>query len=145
MGVAFTNPNILILSADIQYYGPEAYNDIEQSLGADRIIHKSTINTSLGAEWTYHKNLRLRMGVFTNFSSHPTIEANPQQRQGDKIDMWGISANAAFYSSESASFTFGGYYSGGNGMTTQIFNQQITNVPKDYQVFAMLISSAYYF
>ncbi len=145
LGLAFTQTQRLILSLDLQYYGPETYLDLDHALGGDLIIHQPVLNGAVGVEWYYRPYLRIRAGAFSNLSSHPKINLDLAQRQGDHIDMWGFSANIAFFSSESASFSFGGYFSGGSGSSTQIFKQKIVEVAKEYRVFSMLISSAYYF
>ncbi len=143
-GTAYRNDKFLV-SADVTYYGATSYVDLETEQFADHFVHKALVNYALGAEYKWRSWLRVRGGIYTNYSSHPDIDNTSQRRQGDHIDMWGMSANLAFYTSERTSFTFGGYYTGGRGESTQIINNQIQLTTKSEQIFSMLIASSYFF
>lgn len=143
-GTAYRSEKLL-LAADVTYYGATSYEDLENSQYADHYVHKAIVNYALGAEYKYRSWLRLRGGIYTNYSSHPAPDPSNQHRQGDHIDMWGMSANLAFYTSERTSFTFGGYYTGGRGESTQLINNQLETTTKSEQIFSMLIASSYFF
>jgi hypothetical protein len=142
LGTAYRGDKLL-LSADVTFYGPTSYEDLE--VHGDVFVHKPIINYALGFEYQYRKWLRWRGGIYTNNSSHPNVDATDQRRQGDHIDMWGVSSNLAFYTSERTSFTFGGYYTGGRGESTQFINNQLQFTTKSAQIFSMLIASSYFF
>lgn len=144
LGTAYRNDKLLV-SADVTYYGATSYEDLEDQSIADHFVHKAIVNYALGAEYKFRSWLRVRGGVYTNYSSHPTPDLTTPRRQGDHIDMWGMSANFAFYTSERTSFTFGGYYTGGRGESVQLINNQLQSTTKSEQIFSMLIASSYFF
>lgn len=145
LGVSYSVKGSYTLSFDLTYYGREFYKDFELDEAADIIKHKSIFNAAIGYEYYIKQWLRLRTGLYSNLSSHPIIDLNNQTRQGDHIDMWGWSANLAIYTSEAMNITLGGYYTGGRGDSTQRINQVITVLPKSFQIFSMLVGTAYHF
>ncbi|OQW50863.1 MAG: hypothetical protein A4S09_11090 [Proteobacteria bacterium SG_bin7] len=144
VGTAYRDDKFVV-SADVTLYGATSYYDLENQAYADHFVHLPVINYSLGMEYKYRKWLRIRAGIYTNYSSHPTPDPSDQHRQGDRIDMWGLSGNLAFYTSERTSWTFGGYYTGGRGESTQFINNQLQATTKAEQIFSMLIASSYFF
>lgn len=144
IGTAYRNDKFIV-SADVTLYGATSYEDLENHTYADHFIHKPVVNYALGMEYKFKKWLRLRTGIYTNFSSHPTPDATDQRRQGDHIDMWGLSGNLAFYTSDRTAWTFGGYYTGGRGDSVQFINNQLQATTKSEQIFSMLIASSYFF
>lgn len=143
-GVAYQQAGKLTISFDANYYGREKYYDLDNSAARELIEHKEIYNFALGTEYYIKHWLRMRSGVFTNFSSHPAI-GNVSEKRADHIDMWGFSLNFGVFTSDKVSFTFGGYYTGGIGYTVEQLNQNVMKVPKSQQLFSMLIGSAYFF
>lgn len=145
VGIAYEIPKKYTLSWDLTYYGSERYADFDHSAAADEIVHIPILNAAFGFEYYLKEWLRLRSGIYSNFSSHPEIDPSRQVHQGDHIDMWGFSANLAIFTSDAVSLTLGGYYTGGRGTSMQRVAQQLRSLDKSYQTFAMLIASSYYF
>jgi hypothetical protein len=144
MGVAHEISEKYTWAFDLTYYANEAYDDFEYFSAADRVEHNPVINLALGTEQYLKPWLRLRVGLFTNFSSSPII-SDTNRRYPDHINMWGTSANLGVFTSDKVSFSFGGYYTGGTGESTLMIGQQIVKRTKSKQIFSMLIGSAYYF
>lgn len=144
LGLAHEIPGKYTWAFDVTYYGSEAYDDMEQGPVADRIENRPVINVALGTEHFLKSWLKLRVGAFTNFSSAPPIDRT-DRRYADHINMWGASANLGVFTNEKVSFSFGGYYTGGAGESTQMIGQQILERNKSKQIFSMLVGSAYFF
>jgi hypothetical protein len=145
VGISYDRPGKFTVSADLVHYAHEKYTDMDSALVGEEIEHKETLNFALGIEYFIKDWLRMRNGFYTNYSSHPDINANLKKRQPDRINMWGFSTNFAIFTSDTVSFTVGGYYSGGTGKSMQRINQQYQVINKSNQTFAMLVGSAYYF
>ncbi|HEX4923184.1 MAG TPA: outer membrane protein transport protein [Bdellovibrionales bacterium] len=144
LGLAHEIPHKYTWSFDLTYYGSEAYDDMEQGPVSDRIENVPVVNVALGAEYYLKTWLKLRAGAFTNFSSAPPIDRT-DRRYSDHIHMWGASANLGVFTNEKVSFSFGGYYTGGAGESTQMIGQRILERNKAKQIFSMLVGSAYFF
>ncbi len=145
IGIAYEIPKAWTLSMDLSHYAPENYTDIDLIQAGENIVHNEVWNGALGFEYHLYDWLRMRLGIYTNFSSTPKIDHNKEERQGDHVDMWGFSANLAIFTSDAVSVTLGGYYTGGRGESTQHLNQAIRVLPKSFQTFAFLVGSSYYF
>lgn len=145
LGLAYEQPKKKTYSLDIVYHGPEDYYEYEKETFSTRIIHQPIVNIALGMEYYIKHYLSIRTGLYTNFSPHPDLVDKPAERQPDKVDMWGFSANVAFAKSEKMSFTFGGYYTGGKGKSSQYINQQYRIIDKSQRIFSMLIGTNYFF
>lgn len=143
-GIAYKKSGKYTFSFDASYYGRERYTDVDDSLVAELVENKEIWNFALGSEIFLKHWLRLRSGIFTNFSSHPEIKEVPYRRP-DHIDMLGFSLNFGVFTSDKVSFTFGGYYTGGTGYTVERLNGEYQKIRKTQQTFAMLIGSAYFF
>jgi long-subunit fatty acid transport protein len=134
------------VSFDVQIYEGISYQDLpEVPEGTDLIDHKSVTNFSVGYEQYIEESVTLRLGAYTNKSSHDTPVTSKGARQGDSIDMWGFSANLNFRTPQRTFFTFGGYYNGGDGFSTQLVNQKIVTIPKSQQIFTMLVATGFDF
>jgi len=143
-GAAYQQLGRHTFSVDVSYYGRERYYDMENVSARNLIEHRDTWNAALGMELYLKHWLRWRSGVYTNFSSHPEINAL-DERRSDHIDMWGISSNFGIFTSDKVSFTVGGYFTGGTGHAVERLNNQIVKIDKSQQVFALLLGSAYFF
>ncbi|MBK8202896.1 MAG: hypothetical protein IPK68_11425 [Bdellovibrionales bacterium] len=110
--------------------------------GGDRIRHREIWNIALGGEYFVQPWAALRVGLYTNLSSHPEID-DVNQRQGDHLDMWGFSTNVAFFTTGRSTMTLGGYYSGGKGESTQFVGQEIKEIPKSVQIFSFLVGTSF--
>ncbi len=134
------------LSFDLSGYSQESYRDMtDPGTTADEIHHRAIVNVNLGAEHPLNRWLTLRLGAFTNFSSHDEPDATPSVRQSDRLDQLGWSANIGIETREKFTFTFGGYYTGGRGQSVQLLDQALARVPKSQQVFTMLVGTAFHF
>lgn len=146
LGAAWFPDANSIFSIDLSAYGQESYRDMtDPGTTADEIHHRTIANVNIGAERQLNRWLTLRLGAFTNFSSHDEPEAAPSVRQSDRIDQLGWSANLGIETREKFTFTFGGYYTGGRGQSVQLLDQALTRVPKSQQVFTMLVGTAFHF
>ena len=145
LGVAYRIPQKYTLSFDLSYYGKEKYQDLDLEVASDFIEHTVTLNFAVGFEYFFESWLSGRIGYFTNASSHPTIDTNLDQRQGDHINMKGVSANMTYHSSQYTQFTFGGYWTGGTGESFQQIGKDFAVVRKSLNIFTMLIGSSYSF
>lgn len=144
-GLSYEAPKRYSYSFDVSLYGRELYRDLDINEGADIIDHKPVANFALGYEYFVRSWLRWRLGGYTNFSSHPNPDVSDNRRHADSIQMWGFSTNIGLYTQEKVSFTFGGYYTGGRGNSAQQVGNRLEVMPKNLQIFTMLVGSAYYF
>lgn len=144
LGFSYNIPGVRTFSVDLVHHGESFFNDFEDKSYARSIRYTPTSNLHLGYEYFMNPMVRVRMGLFTNFSSHPEVGSD-NEWEPENIDMWGFSANAAVFTSDKASFTFGGYYTGGEGYSKQLINGTYQKIKTSRNVFSMLISSAYYF
>jgi hypothetical protein len=146
VGVAWFPKTDWTLSFDLSTYEQVSYRDMtDVGTSPDEISHRMIANLNFGLERPITRWLTLRMGAFTNFSSHAEPSESPQQRLGDRIDQLGWSANLGIETREHFIFTFGGYYTGGRGQSVQLLDQKLTRVPKSQQVFTMLVGTSFFF
>lgn len=144
VGAAWIHRERLTVSFDVSLYDQTSYDDMtETDVQRDSIRHRRMFNFNLGTEAKLNPWLRVRLGAYSNFSSHPEPDALPSTRQAESIDQAGFSANLAIQSNENFRFTFGGYYTGGRGQSVQVLDQTLTRVSKSQQVFTMLIGTAF--
>jgi hypothetical protein len=144
LGFSYNIPGVRTFSIDIIRHGESLFSDFEDKSYSRDIRYTPTMNLHLGYEYFMNPLVRVRMGLFTNFSSHPEIGTGSEW-EPEHIDMWGFSANAAVFTSDKVSFTFGGYYTGGEGHSKQLINGTYQKIKTSRNVFSMLISSAYFF
>lgn len=144
LGVAWLEPNKYKFDADFSIYGSQRYSDMDIGNRATIVDNRMMFNGSAGFEIMYRPWLRGRVGWFTNFSSVPDPSLDVQQDQEAKIDQIGWAANVAF-TSKQITYTFGGYYTGGRGLSVQYVDQQWQVMPVTQQVFTMLVGTSYYF
>lgn len=142
-GMAYEEVNNWLLSIDLSYYRAEEYHEFEESLSSDKITHRDTWNINLGAEYFWKDWLAVRMGLFTNNSSAADIPDTVTIRMLDHIPMWGFSTNFAIFTSKNTRFTLGGYYTGGQGWSTQGTTDNLSKVPKSLQVFSFLVGTTF--
>lgn len=145
VGLSYRYDPTWLVSADVSLHEGISYVDIEdESIGA-RVDHKAVWNASLGLEKAFKDWLKIRIGGFTNFSSHHDPNPDLPQLQEDKVDMLGFSANLVFIAGQKISYTFGGYYTGGRGRSIQRIQQQYEVVTKNQHVFTMLVGTSFHF
>lgn len=146
LGLSYKATEKLLLSADGSFFGGFGYRDMDQAIASESVEHRDTWNASLGMEYHFQEpNFKWRVGVFTNNSSHPNPSSNPMERQGEALDMWGFSSNINFFVSEHSSYTVGGFYSGGDGLSVQKTGNQFVTLNKTHHIFSLLISTSYKF
>lgn len=142
LGLGYTRPGKWAFSTDVNLHGRESYVDLDDPSGGDRIRHKEVWNLALGGEYFVQSWAALRVGLYTNLSSHPEID-EVSLRQGDHLDMWGFSTNLALFTTGRSTVTLGGYYSGGKGESTQFVGQEIKEIPKSVQIFSFLVGTSF--
>ncbi|HEY8269315.1 MAG TPA: outer membrane protein transport protein [Pseudobdellovibrionaceae bacterium] len=145
IGIAYRDVDDFTISADATLYQGLEYDDFNNQSFTTHFIHRQTWNLAAGAEKKVMPWLKVRAGVFTNFSSHPTPDPSLNVSQPDKIDQMGFSANAVFVSGDKIDYTFGGYYTGGRGKSIQQINQNAEEVIVTQHVFTMLVGTAFSF
>jgi hypothetical protein len=134
------------LSFDVQISESLDYQDFpELPEGADQVDHRQVVNWAVGFEQMIRSWASVRMGYFTNLSSHPTPDPANSIRQGDHVDMHGFSLNFNIRTDQHTLFTFGGYYNGGSGESMQLVGGRLQVVPKKEQVFTMLVATGFDF
>ncbi len=146
VGISYEEKRKFTVALDITNYSKESYKDldVEQDGIAEEIQHNPIWNVSLGGEYFLKPWLKGRLGVFSNLSAHPIPDVTKVRGQGDRIDQVGWSANLALKSGN-ITYTFGGYYSGGRGLSSQRINQQVAVIAKTQQVSTMLVGTSYSF
>ncbi len=146
LGFSYEEKNSITMAFDMSYFGRENYSDVDsvEAGVAEDITHNGIWNSNFGMEFYFIKNLKMRFGVFTNFSAHPEPDLNKVRGQGDRIDQLGWSSNIAFQQGP-ITYTFGGYYVGGRGKSAQRINQELQIIPKTQQVFTMLVGTSFAF
>lgn len=144
-GMAYHQGDDLHITADASLYQGLEYTDFNNPAIATHWIHRNVWNVSAGAEKKFLPWLKVRAGVFTNFSSHPNPDPGIQGSQPDKVDQLGFSANVAFTSQDKIDYTFGGYYTGGRGKSIQQIDQVTEELIVTQHVFTMLVGTAFSF
>lgn len=114
-GFSFVPNNSSVWALDVSLHEGVSYIDLEDEVLGKRVSQKAVWNMSFGFEQALIQWLKIRMGVFTNFSSHNDPDPSLLQLQEDKVDMVGFSANLVFVAGKRIGYTFGGYYTGGKG------------------------------
>ena len=146
IGIAREVPFDHSIAVDVQMYAPLNYRDFPDfAAGSDDLHYHFTTNIAAGYEHYLRHWLSLRGGVFTNLTSTDDVDATSSFRQPDHINMYGWSANVNIRTHEQTSFTFGGYYTGGTGITNQLVGGQTRVTPKSQQIFTMLIGTGFHF
>lgn len=134
------------ISVDLQMYAPLDYKDFPDfDTGTDDLHYKFTTNLAMGYEKYVRNWLSLRGGLFTNLTSTRTIDSSSPYRQLDHINLYGVSANLNIRMHEQTSFTFGGYYSGGTGLSTELVGGSVKTIAKSQQIFTMLVGTGFHF
>jgi hypothetical protein len=144
MGMAYRPIPTLWITADLSVYPSATYRDMEVDAIAENIEHRALANGALGVEYAWNEWIKVRLGAFTNLSSHPNVDVTKVRGQADRVDQLGFSANLALRRRQ-IEYTFGGYYTGGRGRSAQRFQQQVQSIDKSMQVFTMLVGTSYYF
>ncbi|MCK6597531.1 MAG: outer membrane protein transport protein [Bdellovibrionaceae bacterium] len=145
LGLAYAPDNATTWAMDLSLHEGVSYVDLEDESIGKKVTHKAIWNLSLGLEKALIQWLRVRMGLFTNFSSFGNPDPNLAQLQEDKVDMIGFSANLVFIASKRIGYTFGGYYTGGRGKSSQYIQGNYEVITKTQHVFTMLVGSQLYF
>lgn len=145
VGIGYERSGHSAFAFDLHYYGKAEYRDLKDESAGDFIRHEPIVNGSIGYEYWMRHWISLRVGAFTNFSSHAQVDDNPTERQPDHIDMWGFSTNVGIYTTKQSSVTLGGYYSGGKGWSVQQVGQNLEKIQKSNQIFSFLVATSYQF
>ncbi len=144
-GLTYYSDENLEISFEMDHYQGIRYFDFEEPSLASMIEHKPTTNVQLGMQYAFYDGFKVRLGAFTNFSSHHDPQLSDTRLQQDKVDMVGFSANAEFITGSKISYTFGGYYTGGRGRSAQRVDQKQEVLVKHQHVFTMLVGTSFFF
>lgn len=145
LGFAYQQDSATLWAIDASLYEGVSYIDLEDESIGKRVSKKAVWNVSMGVEKALIQWLKVRMGFFTNFSAHNDPDPTLMQLQEDKVDMLGFSANLVFIAGKRIGYTFGGYYTGGRGKSSQYIQGNYEIVTKTQHVFTMLVGSQLYF
>lgn len=145
LGIAYQAGKAHLLSVDLVRYGSGSFVDFPGKSFARQTRYRTTHNLHLGYEYEVNSMMRLRSGIFTNRSAHYRPSDSTNVWEPEQVDMWGFSANAAIFTEENVSFTFGGYYTGGEGVAKQFIDGSYQVISAQRAVFSMLVSSAFFF
>jgi hypothetical protein len=145
LGASYRPDNSSLFTWDISMHEGASYIDLEDDTLGRQVNHRAIYNFSMGYEKALIEWLRLRMGFFTNFSSHREPDPTLNQLQEDKVDMMGFSANVVFIAGKRIGYTFGGYYTGGSGKSSQYIQKKYDVVTKTQHIFTMLVGTAFYY
>lgn len=145
MGVTYEPDPTWLLSGDLSLSEGISYSDLEDETLATKVTHKAVWNVNLGVEKKFRDWLHLRTGIYSNLSSHPNPNPDLQKPQEDHVDMLGFSANFVFIAGQKIRYTFGGYYIGGKGRSSQRIDQLYRVIPKTQHVFTMLVGTSFHF
>ncbi|MFP5519507.1 MAG: hypothetical protein ACLGGX_06360, partial [Bdellovibrionia bacterium] len=132
-------------SGDVAVYEGSSIQLFEYSPYADKLSYQSTIQLNFGAEYKVLPNLHARAGIYTNTSAHPTPKASAGYLQGEKVDQLGFSANVHYISESKVGYSFGGYYTGGNGYAVVRSGHNLIRTTKSTNIFTMLVATSFYF
>jgi long-chain fatty acid transport protein len=132
-----------IYALDLRLTGAQAYRNLE-GLG-DWIDEKATFNWAVGYENQWTPWLALRLGLFSDNSTAPSVSASPTHRELDHIDKLGFSANIGLRTTEHTRISLGGYYLGGSGQAAEKIGSSYSPVSKTDRVFSFLVGSSYWF
>ncbi len=142
-GVAYSRDRDMTVSFDVSFYGADAFNDLSEN--GDRIQYDHVVNYALGFEKYLEPWVALRLGVFTDYASTPSIPAAPSHRYQDHIDKFGFSANVGLHTTEHTTVSLGGYYLGGNGVAGELIGDGYQRIKKTERLFSFLVGSSYSF
>jgi hypothetical protein len=145
-GIALDLPDVRAISFDISLYGALAYQDFPEAPdGSDDLHHRQVANFALGYEQFIFPRFSVRTGLFTNLTSAESPTGANGMRELDQMNLYGWSANLCFHPREQTTLTFGGYYEGGSGLSTQLVSNSIKVLPKSQQIFTMLVGTGFHF
>lgn len=145
LGLSYRPDNGTLFTWDLSLHEGISYVDLEEEQLGRQTSHKAIWNFALGYEKSLIEWLKVRLGFFSNFSSHNDPDPNKAQLQEDKVDMMGFSANVVFIAGKRIGYTFGGYYTGGNGRSSQYIQKKYDVISKTQHVFTMLVGTAFYY
>lgn len=113
---------------------------------ADLLRYRTTANISLGSEYRLTEYFRIRGGIFSNISAMTDPQLSENRNLADHVNQAGFSANLNYLSEESKiSYTFGGYYTGGNGYSVTRNAHQLKKTTKSTNIFTMLVGTSFHF
>lgn len=151
VGAAYQNPRVFTLEADLTYHFPTSYTEMwGRDIWSGEMVEintrkKGVLNLNLGGEYYILRNYPFRAGFFTNLSSSPDVDPDESVIEGEKIDMYGVSASIG-NESEHTTFNVGINYVWGSGDTLGIGDDfQPVSVSSRESYLFLFLSSAYIF
>lgn len=145
LGLTYKPAPTWLWAFDMHIHEGYSFYDLGSTPGTTFVRNKAVVNYSIGFEKAFRDWLKLRTGLFTNFSSHPDPDSNLSVDQMDHVDMMGFSTNMVLISDDKIAYTFGGYYTGGWGRAWQNTFGNYQVVSKKQNVFTMLVGTSFYF
>jgi long-subunit fatty acid transport protein len=143
-GLTYEPNETFLFSGDLTFHEGVTYEEASIPVISMEIDHKPTWNVALGMQAKLKDWLKVRTGLYTDMSSHPDPKTI-NRYQEDHVDMYGFSANLDFVAGNKIGYTFGGYYTGGKGLSRQRLNQNFETVTKTEHIFTMLLGTSFYF
>ena len=123
-GVSYGKPYRFTLSLDASYHIPIEYSLVKaDALNAEllsrlpfnpRVERNGVVNLNAGAEYLIVREVSISGGMFSNFSSAPSISQNPVRDQQPDVDMKGATVALGYFGKHSMS-RLGVLYSWGRG------------------------------
>ena len=141
-GAAYIRRGGFTVEADLSYHFPTSYTELRgQDIWSSEEIRmdikrEAVVNLNLGGEYYIVENYPLRAGVFTNLSSSSSLDPEKPQVNGEKTDMYGISASIG-NESEHTTINFGVNYVWGKG--------KILGFDEDFQPLEVSARESYLF
>ncbi|MEO1173157.1 MAG: hypothetical protein AAFX94_14070, partial [Myxococcota bacterium] len=122
LGAAWVEPNWFTVSADVSVHAPVSYTlidvdvaDVRQRLPFSAEVERQWVaNYNVGAEFLIIRDVSIAAGAFSNFSSAPRVDENPQSDQLPDVDLFGYSFSLGYFGEYTLS-RLGAIFSFGTG------------------------------
>ncbi len=122
VGAAYQSPHRFTVSADASVHLPVDYTlidiegpDIRARLPFNpNVERRAVVNLNAGVEYLLVREVSVALGAFTNFSSAPTISAEPEFDQLPDVDLYGLTIALGYFGEYTLS-RIGLQYSAGTG------------------------------
>ncbi len=121
LGASYQRPYRYTLSADVSVHAPVDYTlvQVSDSYRArlpfnPNIERRLVANINVGAEYLVVREVSIALGVYSDFSSAPSIPANPTTDQPPNVHLLGLTMALGYFGEHSLS-RLGFIYSFGNG------------------------------
>lgn len=145
LGIAWGHKDGWTVTADVTLHEGFSYRSLNYQNKGSYLNYEPVWNYAIGVEKKWYDWLKLRAGLFSNYSAHPNPNPNIAEMQGERVDQAGFAANVNFISGKKVSYTFGGYWTGGRGRAITRTDQVYSVSTKTQNIFTMLVGTSFYF